>query len=183
MSKVCVLVDGENIDRTLRNIFNSKPRSEHRPRWDRVRDSIAQKFGDFTCGLFFLNASTKPAWSFVTSLRGHGWTGIQLTGSPTVKIVDVAILKTLAALKTRDCDVVLMSHDADFCGAISALCDGKRKVTIIGFREFIAGGYNEIPNLEFMDLEDDMSSFDCSLPRNRVVPIDKFDPARYLENI
>src|SRR5437868_4066094 len=110
---VYVLVDGENIDRTLGQILEAKPKPEQRPRWDRIRGFAEKTFGRPTRALFFLNAWRGLPGTFIQALRVAGYVPIPLSGAPDQKVVDIAMLKTLEALKARKGDVLLVSHDAD----------------------------------------------------------------------
>ena len=48
--------------------------------------------------------------------------------------------------------------------------------------EFVNLGFSELTEkgLEIFDLEDDVKAFTSMLPRVRVIPIDEFDPVRFL---
>ncbi len=175
-----LLVDGENIDATLGgNLLGRRPAPEERPRWDRVRDHARDAFDQPVRGLFFLNASTHLPMSFVQALAALEFRPVPLSGPPDVKVVDVAIQRTLSALAERDGDVLLASHDADFAGQVAALLETPgRRVGLIGFRELMSGTLTELTHdgLELFDLEDDVAAFTVSLPRIRIIPIEAFDP-------
>lgn len=177
---VYLLVDGENIDRTLGQILDGKPRPEQRPRWERVRAFVEKRWGRPARGLFFLNASRGLPGSFIQALRVSGFIPIPLAGTSDQKVVDLAIVKTLEALASRQGDVVLVSHDADFKPAFAALGD-KRRRGLLAFREYLGGEFTDIAGLELLDLEDDVGAFEGGpLPRVRVIRIEEFDPNRYL---
>lgn len=178
---VYLLVDGENIDRTLGQILDAKPKPDQRPRWERVRAAVERKYGRPARALFFLNAWRGLPGTFIQALRVAGFTPIPLSGASDQKVVDIAITKTLEALEGRTGDVVLVSHDADFVDAFSALAGGNRRLGVVGFREYISGGLLDVAGVEVQDLEDDANAFDgAPLPRVRVIPIESFDPNRYL---
>jgi putative heme uptake system protein len=177
---VYLLVDGENIDRTLGQILDGKPRPDQRPRWEKVRAFVEKRWGRAARALFFLNASRGLPGSFIQALRVSGFIPIPLAGTSDQKVVDLAILKTLEALAARPGDVVLVSHDADFKAAFAALGDRRRR-GLLAFREYLGGEFVDIPGLELLDLEDDVGAFECGpLPRVRVIRIEEFDPNRYL---
>jgi len=178
---VYLLVDGENIDRTLGQILEAKPRPEQRPRWEQVKVFAEKHFGKPCKALFFLNAWRGLPGAFIQALRMANFTPIPLTGNPDQKVVDMAIIKTLEALKERQGDVVLVSHDADFCESFLAL-GTERRLGILAFREYLSGDYTEANGVEIFDFEDDVGAFPQgeALPRVRVIPIDRFDPNRYL---
>lgn len=180
---VYLLVDGENIDRTLGQILEGKPRPEQRPRWERIRQFAEQRWGKPCRALFFLNAWRGLPGTFVQALRVSGFVPIPLSGAPEQKVVDIAIVKTLEAIRSRAGDVLLCSHDVDFHEAFAALIGNgqMRRMGILAFKEYLSGDYLELPNVEIMDLEDDVNAFEGGpLPRVRVIPIEKFDPSRFL---
>lgn len=180
--RVYVLVDGENIDRTLGQILEAKPRPEQRPRWDQVRAFAERAFGQRPSrALFFLNASRGLPGTFVQALRMAGYMPVAVSGSADQKVVDIAINRTLEALASRDGAVMLVSHDQDFVRNFSALSGGDRPLGVLAFQEYLGGDFLEIPGVKVFDLEDDAEAFECGpLPRIRVIPIDEFDPARFL---
>ena len=178
---VYVLVDGENIDRTLGQILEAKPRPEQRPRWDRIRTFVEKKWGKPAKALFFLNAWRGLPGTFIQALRLAGYMPIPLSGEQDQKVVDIAINRTLEALAAREGDVVLVSHDTDFREALGALSGSDRRLGVIAFQEYLSGDYLEFTGLELFDLEDDVGAFEGEpLPRVRVIPIEKFDPNRFL---
>jgi putative heme uptake system protein len=179
-----VLVDGENIDATLGSaILNGRPTPEQRPRWERVLDFAQRTWGQPVKGLFFLNASsgTMPM-SFVQALLAIGYQPIPLSGESYEKVVDIGIQRTLAALVDRPGDVLLASHDGDFAPDVERLLGGDRRVGLLAFREFTSSGLNQLAErgLTLFDLEGDVKAFNVQLPRLRIIPLEEFDPLRYL---
>ena len=67
----------------------------------------------------------------------------------------------------------------DFVDDVGALLDGRR-VGVMGFAEFRNAAFADLPGVAFFDLEYDVDAFDAQLPRVRVIPIDEFDPDRFL---
>ena len=174
-----LLVDGENIDATLgTSILGRRPRPEERPRWDRLLEWAERSFDQDVSGLFFLAAGTEMPTSFVQALLAIGFRPIPLSGEG--KVVDIAIQRTLAALADREADVALGSHDGDFLEDLGRLCDGTRRVGLLGFGEFFNSGFRDLPGLEMIDLEYDVGAFRTPLPRVRVIPIDEFDPFDFI---
>jgi uncharacterized protein len=176
-----LLVDGENIDATLGgSLLGRRPAPEERPRWDRVRDHAREVWGQPVRGLFFLNASGHVPMPFVQALDALEFRPVLLSGPPEVKVVDVAIQRTLEALAQRGSgDVLLASHDGDFAPQVAALLtDPARRVGVLGFRELISTSLTELApeGLKLYDLEDDVGAFTVALPRIRVIPIEAFDP-------
>jgi putative heme uptake system protein len=176
-----LLVDGENIDATLGgSLLGRRPEPEERPRWDRVKKYGSAVWEQPTRGLFYLNGTSQIPMSFVQALDALEYRPVLLSGPPEVKVVDVAIQRTLEALAQRgEGDVLLCSHDGDFAPQIAELLrNGDRRVGVIGFRELISTQLADLTDegLELYDLEDDVGAFTVALPRIRVIPIERFDP-------
>jgi putative heme uptake system protein len=179
-----VLVDGENIDATLgMSVLGHRPGSDERPRWERLRDFVAERWQQPVTGLFFLNASSGfvPS-SFVQALIAMRYRPIPLSGAAGLKVVDIGIQRTLEAIASRPGDVVLASHDGDFVDQMTALCGTDRRVAVVGFREFLNLRFSELTSqgLQIFDLEDDVRAFTSVLPRVRIIELDDFDPGRFL---
>jgi uncharacterized protein len=174
-----LVVDGENIDATLgASVLGRRPAPEERPRWDRVRDYARAVWDQPARGLFFLNASGTLPMSFVQALTSLDYRPVLLSGPADVKVVDVAIQRTLEALAERESgDVLLASHDRDFAPQVAALAEQeRRRVGLLGFRELMSSTLTDLAGVEFFDLEDDVGAFTVALPRIRVIPIERFDP-------
>ena len=186
--KVYVLVDGENVDGTLSSILNRPPQSDDRPRWETVFRVAEGLWGGRSAkALFFINVrpeATVP-WPFVQALLACHFRPVLLTGREGHKVVDEGIQKTLAALGSRDGDVLLLSHDKDFCPALAALGgNDERHIGVLGFKEYLAADYTHLPNLDIFDLETDAGAFQNGpLPRMRPMQIDEFDPAVLLDSL
>jgi uncharacterized protein len=122
---------------------------------------------------------------FVQALTAIGYRPVLLSGPQDVKVVDLAIQRTLDALAERGHgDVLLASHDGDFAPQVAALLEAAgRRVALIGFRELMSTALTELvpDGLELHDLEDDVRAFTVALPRVRVIPIEDFDPWPLLE--
>ncbi len=195
-----VLVDGENIDATLgMSLLGHRPSPDERPRWDRLLSFAERTFAQPTRGLFFLNASSgSMPMAFVQALTAIGYRAIPLAGSGDEKVVDVGIQRTLAAIGEREGDVLLVSHDGDFIDEVRDLLDvpspsgARRRVGVVGFREYVnirlaslsthgmSAPDESTRGLRLYDLESDVDAFTTLLPRVRVIPLDSFDPDRYL---
>lgn len=178
-----LLVDGENIDATLgTSILGRRPHPDERPRWDRLLSFSTEQWDQPARGLFFLNASSGLPMSFVQALKAMGYLPVPLSGSAEEKIVDIAIQRTLQALRGRPDDVMLVSHDGDFLEDLSPLLDGERRVAVMAFAEFRNSGFTalEAQGLISFDLEHDVRAFNAPLPRIRIIPIEEFDPAQFL---
>jgi uncharacterized protein len=174
-----LLIDGENIDATLgAGVLGRRPAPEERPRWDRVRDYARAVWEQPVRGLFFLNASGTVPMAFVQALTALEYRPVLLSGPQDVKVVDVAIQKTIEALTERGHgDLLLASHDGDFAPQVERLAQHPgRRIGVIGFREMTSTLLTEIEGVELFDLEDDVGAFTVALPRIRVVPIEQFDP-------
>jgi uncharacterized protein len=176
-----LLVDGENLDATLGvQILRARPQPEQRPRWERVLQFAEKVTSAPVRGLFFLNASRGIPFSFVAALQQIGFVPIPLEGPSDQKVVDIAIQRTLTALREREGGVMLASHDGDFAEEVRALVEDGREVSLIGFVEFLSQELRSL-GVPVHDLEDDVKAFDVGpLPRLRIIPIDRFDPEKYL---
>lgn len=187
MPDTFLLIDGENIDATLGgSVLGRRPAPEERPRWDRVLEHARGLWdSDDVRALFFINASTNLPMAFVQALTAIGYRPVLLSSGPDVKVVDVAIQRTLDALAERGRgDVVLASHDGDFAEHLAPLVrDGGRRVALVGFRELMSTALSDLEHegLELLDLEDDLGAFTVALPRLRVIPIEQFDPRTLLD--
>jgi len=180
-----LIVDGENIDATLGNsvLGGRRPNPEERPRWDRVRDFAQREWGQPVKGLFFLNATSgQLPSSFVQALLALDYRPIPLAGTSAEKVVDIGIQRTLEALEDRPGDVLLASHDGDFVPQVTRLLGDGRRVGVVGFREYVSMRLADLTEngMYLFDLEDDVRGFNGLLPRVRIIPIDDFDPLRYL---
>jgi uncharacterized protein len=181
MAETFLLVDGENIDATLgASLLGRRPAPEERPRWDRVRDYARAVWEQPVRGLFFLNGSSHVPMSFVQAISALEFRPVLLSGPADVKVVDVAIQRTLDALVQRgEGDVLLASHDGDFAPHVATLCaEANRRVGLIGFRELMSGALSDLAadGVELYDIEDDVGAFTVALPRVRIIPIERFDP-------
>ena len=177
-----LLVDGENIDATLgSSILQRRPQPEERPRWDRLLEFCREQWDQPVSGLFFLAANSDLPLSFVQALLAMGYRPIPLSGAPNQKVVDIAIQRTIVALKDRPADLMLVTHDGDFLPQLEELCDGRR-VGVVAFPEFRNRGFAALAErgVEFYDLESDVKAFNVVLPRIRIIPIEEFDPVDFL---
>src|SRR3954452_10390634 len=175
-----LLVDGENIDATLGgSIFGRRPRPDERPRWERLLQFAADRWGAPAHGLFFLAANNELPMAFVQALLAIGYRPIPLSGGAGEKVVDIAIQRTLVEIRRRDADVLLVSNDGDFVEQVGDLLDGRR-VGVLGFVEFRNSAFVALAErgLESFDLEYDVQAFNDRLPRVRIIPIAEFDPAQ-----
>lgn len=182
LRRLYVLVDGENIDATLGgSILRRRPGGEERPRWERITAFAHGLRGQQVTGLFFLNASSgQLPGPFVQALTAMDYRPVPLSGTPDQKVVDLGIVRTLQALRDRDADVLLASHDGDFADDLAALDDGKRQVGLLAFKEFVSQRIAAL-GIPIYDLEDEVRAFNVRLPRLRIIPVDEFDPAPFLD--
>ena len=181
-TRTFLLIDGENLDATLGNtILGRAPRPAERPRWERVLAFAEELWGQDVTGLFFLNIRDGHIpGPFVQALQAIGFRAVLLTGPATEKVVDVGIQRTLDAIVPRDGDVLLGSHDRDFVDRMATLQDSGHRVALLAFTELVSGAYAD-HGIPVHDLEHDAGAFNLELPRIRVIPLDRFDPAEFLD--
>jgi len=67
-----VLIDGENIDATLGQVFGRRPAPQERPRWDRLLEFAETRWGQPAVGLFFLAVNGEDILRRVASLPCGG---------------------------------------------------------------------------------------------------------------
>lgn len=175
-----LLVDGENIDATLgTSILQRRPQPDERPRWNRLLSFLRDLWSQPVKGLFFLAIDGEIPIPFVQALTAIGYQPIMLRGEG--KVVDIGIQRTLEALRDREDDVALVSHDADFAPQMADLAASPtRRTAVLGFEEFLSSALRAIPGVEFFDLEYKVEAFDSTLPRLRVIDVAEFDPLEFL---
>ncbi|WP_422116037.1 NYN domain-containing protein [Brachybacterium sp. UNK5269] len=175
-----LLVDGENIDATLGvSVLGRRPQPEERPRWNKLIHYSETAWNQPVKGLFFLAVTDSLPSSFVQALIAMGYKAVPLRGEG--KVVDIAIQRTAEALQSRPADVMLVSHDKDFVSQMEDLtATPDRRTAVIGFREFMAADLQDIPGIEFHDLEYDVAAFTSRLPRVRIIDIEDFDPLEFI---
>ncbi|MCL2594524.1 MAG: NYN domain-containing protein [Promicromonosporaceae bacterium] len=182
--KTYLIIDGENIDATLgMNVLGRRPAPDERPRWDRITGFAREVWDQEVVPLFFLNASGgQMPMPFIQALLAMGYKPIPLAGDATEKVVDIGIQRMLDALAGREGDVLLASHDGDFLPQMESLLGAGRRVGLLAFREFVNAHFAELTarGLETFDLEADANAFTTMLPRIRIIPLEEFDPLRYL---
>ena len=175
-----LIVDGENIDGVLGGILNHKPEPRQRPRWLQLVDFAEKQWSQPVRALFFINGTHGIPGPFAQALIAMGYQPIPLSGHADEKVVDIGIQRTLAAISERHGDVLLASHDADFVDGMSAVAAAGRRVGVIAFSELISHALLDVPGIEVFDLETTVGAFEVDLPRLRVIPLDEFDPVRFL---
>src|SRR5690606_16579099 len=135
-------------------------------------------------GLFFLNATNgQMPMSFVQALLAMDFQPIPLAGASQEKVVDIGIQRTMQAILDQGYgDVLLATHDGDYIPQLEGLLDAGRQVGVMCFREFLNAEVTAMTErgLHVYDLEDDLGAFTSVLPRVRIIPLEAFDPTRYL---
>jgi uncharacterized protein len=175
-----LLVDGENIDGALGGILGHKPDPGQRPRWQQLVEFASQRWQRPVRALFFINATRGMPAPFIQALLAMDYRPIPLAGRADEKVVDIGIQRTLDALRDRPGNVLLASHDGDFVPHMTALAGAGRRIGVVAFSELVSQSLREVPGLEVFDLESDADVFEFDLPRVRIIPLDEFDPTRYL---
>jgi uncharacterized protein len=182
-----VLIDAENIDWAVSHIVGRKPEQQDRVQFDKLVAFCESKFLNPVRCLVALNVKGEvipdSMLGFIKALRAAGCEVVPLYGRNDQKVVDIAILKMLAAIQDRSAGVVLASHDGgDFAAALRPLLDAGRSVAVLGFREYFSQKFRELAGLglQMLDLELDAKVFARRLPRLNPIKIDDFDPAAFL---
>ncbi|NMX10872.1 NYN domain-containing protein [Mobiluncus mulieris] len=179
-----LLVDGENIDATLGlSVLQRRPDPDERPRWDRVRDYVAENNTGETKALFFLNATAHMPMTFVQALLAMNYLPIPLSSEGTEQVVDVGIQRTLDAIAARgEGNIVLVSHDGDFEPQLQTLLRNGHRVAVVGFDEFLSGELRSLEEqgLKIIDLEREIHAFNAPLPRIQVINLDDYNPAAFI---
>jgi putative heme uptake system protein len=184
-----VLIDAENIDWAVSNVVGRKPEPQDRVQFDRLVSFCESHFPNPVRCIVVLNARGEQLpdmmIGFVRALKTAGCEVVLLHGRSDQKVVDMGILKLLEAIRQQrpGTAVGLASHDgSDFASALRPLLDEKRKVTLLGLREYVSQRFREfVPaGLEILDLEMDAKVFQRPLPRLLPIRVDEFDPSSYL---
>ena len=181
-----LLVDGENMDWILGDILGHAPGADDRIRWDPVLH-FAEKLwgGSRVKPMFFMNlrAGASAPWPFIRAVKQIGYRPVLLTGGEGQKVVDIGIQKTLDAITKRAGNVLLMSHDQDFCASLQKMVGDKRKLGMLVFPENLGKDYRDIAGLEVFDVEHDAHAIpNGPLQRLTATPIDNFDADALLDS-
>ena len=177
-----VIVDAENVDRTLGGIYGRRPRSAERPRWERLPDFIRKHFAPDVKAYMVLAARNTPQFAgFVGILPDLDFEPVVVNPQPGVPVVDRAIQAMLRCIPPH-ADLILITHDADFIEALEPLVAADRRVAIIGFAGQVSHVYREHGEIEIYDIVLDVAAFDVPPPRETkaAVDLDDFDPGEFM---
>lgn len=189
-----VLIDLENIDGALADLIRPKPLSRQtRPQWEKLHEFVEQRAHD---NLFVIKAFLQDGEKekgFAGYLRSIGFEAVLLQREPRLEephrqrsVVDEAICKNLAAVRDRQVDVLVVSHDGDFYDDLEVLreSDPERRVGVVGFVELMNARYST-QWIERIDLEREVRAFDYRLPSRSapvtITRVDDYDPAASLD--
>ncbi len=183
-----VLIDAENLDRTIGEILGRRPSASERINYQSLVAFCSERWPKPVRCLVCLNVRgeqiPEPMLGFVQALRASKCEVVPLYGRPDQKVVDLAIIKLLDALKdVPAANVVLGSHDGeDFATHVQPLLGQGRGVAVIGFREFMSQRFRELvpQGLQIFDLEYEVKALPQRLPRLVPIQIDTFDPTAFL---
>jgi uncharacterized protein len=183
-----VLIDAENIDWAVSHIVGRKPEPLDRVQFDKLVAFCESRFTLPVKCIVALNVKgdvvPDSMLGFIKALRAASCDVVPLYGRSDQKVVDLAILKLLAAIAERPSNVVLASHDGgDFASALRPLLDTPgRQVAVLGFREYFSQRFRELQGLglQMLDLELDAQVFARRLPRLFPIKIDEFDATAFL---
>ena len=183
-----VLVDAENIDRTIGEILGRRPSGGERVNYQSLVNFCSERWPKPVRCLVCLNVRgeqiPETMLGFVQALRASKCDVVPLYGRPDQKVVDIAIQRLLDALKDRpQANVILGSHDGeDFASHVAPLLGEGRSVAVLGFREHFSQRFRDLQSqgLEMLDLEYDAKALPQRLPRLAPIRIDEFDPNHFL---
>ena len=183
---VLVLVDVENIDATLKSDFlcSDPSNSAVKPRWDAVSRFAADLAAGGPVKLIPVVQFRESQIGFVQFWRqGLGAIPIVLytedhrdqdARKKRRPVVDDAIIKVIAAIRERVCDVVIVSNDGGYFSHLDALradgFDRERRFHVIGFADTMNRVYSQAGWVQIHDLQRDVGAFNTDLPR-RFLPI------------
>jgi uncharacterized protein len=183
-----VLIDAENLDRTIGEILGRRPTGGERVNYQSLVSWCAERWPKPLRCLVCLNVRGEQVpegmLGFVQALRAAKCDVVPLYGRPDQKVVDIAIVKLLNALAgVSAANVVLGSHDGeDFAVHVAPLLAPGRSVAVLGFREYFSQRFRELvpQGLQMFDLEYDARALPQRLPRLVPIPVDEFDPKAFL---
>ena len=184
---VLVLIDHENIDWSLGNLIGPAQLSaETRPRWKTLRTFVEGRANGGAVQFLSFLQHNDVITGFAVYLDGEeGFRPILLeseidsTGRRR-PVVDEAIHRSLAALRERECDVLVVTNDGGYLVHMQALRDAsagiQRRFGVIGFVDEMSALYRQEDWIEVFDLERDVGAFSYTLPRRYMpIAIDQFD--------
>ena len=180
-----VVVDGENIDATLGTaILGRRPPRTSDHAGSASARSPSRGGARTVKGLFFLNASNGSLpMTFVQALLAIGLPAHPAVGRRTRRSSTSA-----SSARSRRSPGGRATSCSSATTATSRLQlatlveDESRRTGLIAFREFTSTSLSGLiaQGLETFDLEHDVQAFNVSLPRVRIIPLEQFDPTRYL---
>ena len=184
---VLVLIDHENIDWSLGNLIGpAQLNAETRPRWKTLRTFVESRANGGAVQFLSFLQHNDVITGFAVYLDGEeGFRPILLeseidqTGRRR-PVVDEAIHRSLAALRERECDVLVVTNDGGYLIHLRALRETsagiERRFGVIGFVDEMSALYRQEDWIEVFDLERDVGAFTYTLPRRYMpIAIDKFD--------
>lgn len=171
--RATVFVDGPNIDMTLGQVLQRRPRPDERPRWDKIRDDLRRLLQAEDCRFYFngdhFSRQQMPLYRF---LRTAGWnprtprSEDEEVGDPVDSAIQAEISQLIANpefLSTGH--IVLVSHDGDFAPVLRDARSAGVPVTIVGFGEWMSPALLDVEGAEILDLERHLRAFDQRLDR------------------
>ena len=189
-----VLIDHENIDWSLGDLIGVDNLSQStRPQWPLLKQFLDEGAGEGPLLVYSYLQHNDANTSFARYLdKELGFRPALLVSEPHPTqpgqrrpVVDEAIYDMLAALKTRHCDVVIVSNDGGYLPHLQELRDNgidrDRRFSVIGFSDEIPAVYATADWINVIDLEYDVGAFTYALPR-RYTPtrLSDYDPAASL---
>lgn len=187
-----LLVDGEDIWRTLDRLLGRAPEEDQRPDWGQIADWVKENFpaGEWKRPYLLRGTSAEQIKLFIQALGRIGYRplippipdGVEPANMWQVerKAVLAYAAKIIHSAFTEKCRLVVVSHDEEILRCV--LEKGKYSVTpvILAFPEFLPDFVQQDRRLKVIDLEMQVHAFTSALPRRITVPLEDFDPMRDL---
>lgn len=189
-----VLIDHENIDWCLGDMIGAANLNQStRPQWPLLKRYLEEGAGDGPLRVHSYLQHNQANANFAKYLDKELGFYPELLQSeehatqPNQRqpVVDYAIYDMLAELKTRHCDVVIVSNDGGYFPHLEELrvngFDRDRQFSVIGFADEMAADYAKADWINVIDLEHDIGAFTYALPR-RYTPtrLSDYQPAKSL---
>jgi hypothetical protein len=175
-SSAMLFIDGPNVSRVLGEVLNRKPNRLEWPRWNRLLDNLGGYYKVVFEAHYVANGNHvgDRDWPFYRQLRMYNYNfhapkgyPIGGDGDPVDDFLRKEIDRAALSAKGQATRVVVASHDHGYAPHLQRVLDQGGKVTVVGFREWLAPALLdlEIGGAHVLDIEHDLGVFDCRLDR------------------